>query len=479
MSLELRRQEDGRLRDHWYARYEVNGRRFTVNLGVKVSGMPPASGSLREEGDTDFERGRATAQAKLDALVEEARSGRNATHLIERLYESKTGESVKSVKLEALVAEWEQIPRARPLNATYASQCRSTLERFVAFLREQYPKVSEVGQVSRSMALAFLEVESKRGITGKTWNDKLKVLRRMFRAALPSGHLNPLMDVSSRESETVFRHPFTPEELKVILEVARLDDFIRPILVVGMCTAMRRGDCCLLSWKDVDLENRFLTVKTSKTGETVSIPIFPMLEEELKGLAKKAGAKRAGYVFPSQAKMYLENPDGITIRVKKVLAVALSGKAVGKLSKKKRLKKDRSKGVLWEERNGGMRRASVRDFHSFRVTWVTLALTAGVPLELVQRVTGHQTTDIVLKHYFRPGREAFRSALSVAMPQLMMGAPVVVVPAALAIPALDPLVKRLVTARGIVEGLTAKTWSADRARLLELLTPPAPAPTPA
>ncbi len=70
-------------------------------------------------------------------------------------------------------------------------------------------------------------------------------------------------------------------------------------------------------------------------------------------------------------------------------------------------------------------------------------------------------------------REAFRSALSVAMPQLMMGAPVV--PAALAIPALapDPLVKRLVTARGIVEASTGKTWSADRARLLELLTPPA------
>jgi hypothetical protein len=47
----------------------------------------------------------------------------------------------------------------------------------------------------------------------------------------------------------------------------------------------------------------------------------------------------------------------------------------------------------------------VRDFHSFRVTWVTLALTAGVPLELVQKVTGHKTTDIVLKHYFQPGLE--------------------------------------------------------------------------
>ena len=81
------------------------------------------------------------------------------------------------------------------------------------------------------------------------------------------------------------------------------------------------------------------------------------------------------------------------------------------------VKGDRS--VLRVERANGLRRASVRDFHSLRVTWVTLALTAGVPLELVQRVTGHKTTDVVLKHYFRPGQEDFRLALEGAMPKLL------------------------------------------------------------
>jgi hypothetical protein len=76
--------------------------------------------------------------------------------------------------------------------------------------------------------------------------------------------------------------------------------------------------------------------------------------------------------------------------------------------------------LLRVKREGSERRASVRDFHSFRVTWVTLALTAGVPLELVQKVTGHKTTDIVLKHYFQPGRENFRQTLQAAMPRLLM-----------------------------------------------------------
>lgn len=37
-------------------------------------------------------------------------------------------------------------------------------------------------------------------------------------------------------------------------------------------------------------------------------------------------------------------------------------------------------------------------FHSFRVTWIALALAAGVPSELEQRVTGHRTAVVVLKH---------------------------------------------------------------------------------
>ena len=84
---------------------------------------------------------------------------------------------------------------------------------------------------------------------------------------------------------------------------------------------------------------------------------------------------------------------------------------------------------------------------------VTLALTAGVPLELVQKVTGHKTTDIVLKHYFQPGREAFRQALHSAMPKLLTNGQK------------SPKDEM----REIVGGMTAKTWKADKARLMELM----------
>ena len=85
--------------------------------------------------------------------------------------------------------------------------------------------------------------------------------------------------------------------------------------------------------------------------------------------------------------------------------------------------RDRLKGdttVLHVMRQNGYRRASIRDFHSFRVTWITIALAAGVPLEIVQRVTGHKTVDVVLQHYFRPGRAEFRKTLEKAMPRLFL-----------------------------------------------------------
>ena len=235
------------------------------------------------------------------------------------------------------------------------------------------------------------------------------------------------------------------------------------------------------------------TVKTSKTGETVDIPLFPLLRAEIE--------KRAGngdeYVFPEQAEKYMANPGFLTDRLRKVLAAAgfhngetehttldpeevdservraeahrvidnmrqsprrermarmidayLDGASMNNLrdqfnvSKavvsrdlneletktglpfirgKARDSKPRtpSRGAVNVERSGRMNRASVRDFHAFRTTWITLALTSNIPIELVKRVTGHKTVDIVLRHYFRPQREQLKKALQEHMPALL------------------------------------------------------------
>jgi integrase len=424
---------------------------------------------LRDEGDLDFERSRVAARAKLDSIIEEARTKQGSVRLVEKLYEIKTGEAIKTVLLENLFQEWAKIPRRRKLNERYSSQCQSTLKRFAELVRSENVKATEIAHVTRSVAQSFLDAESKRGITAKTWNETLKLLRTTFKHLLPIGAINPFSNLPTRETETIFRKPYSPDELAAVLDAARLDEFLRPVLVVGICTAMRRGDCCLLRWKDVDLQRRFVTVKTAKTGQTVSIPIFPLLYDELKSRAKDRKSDNV-YVFPEQALMYQENPDGITWRVRKVLAAAgfrdedevpqtAGGEVVPQKSKTSIRRSHPNgetcviRGEIHVARKEGLRRASVRDFHSFRVTWVTLALTAGVPLELVQKVTGHKTTDIVLKHYFQPGQEAFRQALQSAMPKLLTNGQK------------SPRDEM----REILARMTVKTWKRDKARMTELM----------
>ena len=89
-----------------------------------------------------------------------------------------------------------------------------------------------------------------------------------------------------------------------------------------------------------------------------------------------------------------------------------------------------------------------------RATWITLALAAGVPMEVVQRVTGHRTAEVVMKHYFRPGREDFRQVLCKAMPK-MLGE--------------GGRTSGIDEMREIIEGMTAKTWKRDGARLLAVV----------
>ena len=68
-------------------------------------------------------------------------------------------------------------------------------------------------------------------------------------------------------------------------------------------------------------------------------------------------------------------------------------------------------------------------------------------------MTGHTTVDVVLKHYFRPGREQFRVALQAAMPRMLM----------------NGAKSRDEQLKEIIETMTPKTWKKDKARALGLL----------
>ncbi len=409
MALEIRRGKS----KWWYASFDVNGKRITQNLHVKIAGTIPAD--LRQEGDKEFEVSRVKAQAAHDRLREELNKKTSAQDILERIHEIKTGSKIAGVELDKIKDRWAAVPRKRKLDDHYIRSVGGCIDRLTSFLKVQHKTVREMSAVQPAHAKAFMQSEEERGVSPKTYNNTLVILRSIFKHLGEEAGMakNPFVGIPTKEDETVHRKPFTAEEVGVVVAAAKQDDFAGPVVIAGLSTAMRKGDCCLLQWKSVDLKDGFVSVRTAKTGEFVRIPILPLFRECLEKQAK-INAERSredAYVFPEQATMYQTNPDGLTLRVKKLFKTAGFTDAFNK-----RLAPDDPKRQKLE---GRLRRASVRDFHSLRVTWVTLALTAGVPMEMVRRVTGHRTADIVVKHYFQPGKEEFRKTLEAKLPALM------------------------------------------------------------
>ena len=539
MPLELRRKRDGTLRPCFYGRYQdKTGKLKCANLGIKIKGCPPKS--LHEGGDKTFEDSRQRAQDKLAELIEEGRTSRGTRYWAEKVYELKSGVRLESPALASLPVAWLAIPRKRLPSAFYLSYTQSILHRFVAFIAETFPKVKELAAVNRDHARAFMEAEHKRGVSARTWNGTISVLRSIFRHLEPNAdaYRSYLLNTPGRVMGTIHREPFTADEIKAVLDAAADDEFMRPLIMTALCTAMRRGDCALLKWSSVDLTAGFITVKTSKTGETVEIPILPALRAELSRIPHGTGE----HVFTEAAAIYRKNPDVLNRRMRDVLAKAgfVDADTAERVNSQKEhppkpslpalsVEEVRRRGLAWidgakmtkgkqgrlravfEGYMGGKfmpqiarelgiskgtvsghiseieaaigaavvrrqaptpipavirgvtqaikgneqrrRRGNVKGWHSFRTTFITLALSAGMPMELVRRVTGHTTVDVVLKHYFRPGREQFRVALQAAMPRMLM----------------NGAKSRDEQLKEIIETMTPKTWKKDKARALGLL----------
>jgi integrase len=393
MSLEIQRGKS----EWWFARIRIDGRNLCRKLNVKIAGTVPAK--LSDLGDILFERSRAQAQAEHDRMVQELRRQRTEVDLLESIYQAKTGAPVPTIPLSEMSDTWLKLQKRA---AAYNAQAVAMHRTFIAYMSGRFPRAKTMADVREDMAREFMATI------------EADYLRSCFNALTTKAGMvkNPFADIEEQKEEIISRQPFSEEELKRILAVLQQDKhaFIRPALIVAINTAMRRADCCLLRKIDVDLAAGKITVRTAKTRKPIQIPLTAALRKLLDGL----GADDSEYLFPALASQFRRNPKLITDRTKDVLHDA--GFSFTEDGPDPRMAMSATR-----ETGKGVRRASTRDFHSFRATWVTLALTAGVPIEMVCLVTGHTSADTLRKHYFLPGFEDFRRVLSAKLPSVIGG----------------------------------------------------------
>jgi integrase len=339
MGLELRKGRDGELILKWYGRYMENGKRLSVAL-CAIDGTPPASLSLRDKGDVDFEASRVKAENDLASYQKDASAKGMADHLTARLIESKTGRKVEYRKTADLPALWRAIDREDGApSEKYLQWCDSVFRRFAERVPCEY-----LYEIQKEHVKAFLD-DMRKTRTHKTVKDMTILLRVAFNRLLPVGTVNPFVESIRRRKVkdlggggTVARIPLTLEQLERLYETARPDPLLYGLTVCAACTGMRIGDVCRLKWQSVDLREGWVRVATSKTGAEIEVPIFDRLREVFEAALAEREAN-AVYVWPEAATMYeggegmTSNRNGVFYRGKSLFARAFADQPQDKLKK--------------------------------------------------------------------------------------------------------------------------------------------------
>lgn len=260
----------------WYGRYQMDGKRKEVNLHVEIRDEPPDAD--KAHGNIQFEKSKTEAEVALKGLLVEINGSKNAEELAQVVYQARTGKRVKLYEIADLPDLWLSMPRSKPVSDAHKQVSLSWISGFVEYCRGNLPAVTKLDHLMTEHAQQFMAWHDTRGISPRTWNAILGTLR----AACRRGGCKAFDDFKQKSCETVHRVPYSPKELKDILDEARKDELLYPLVVTAACTAMRRGDCCNLKWSSIDLKAGFIKVKTSKTGRIADIPMPDMLRDLLK-----------------------------------------------------------------------------------------------------------------------------------------------------------------------------------------------------
>jgi len=426
---------NGKLSPTFYYEFEVAGKRYRGSTGCTTQ---------REA--SKYERN----------LIGRLRQQKSAKALVENFRDVLTGGS--RIELDDAWDEFMKRPRKHSTCDREIMNHKARWEDFVAFLRGEHAEVEALREVTRAMADAYIrhvrsEGRYEKGIaytrsntTGRkrkpkevsythkikrvsanTANRYLLTCGMVFRALAhdagleesPFQHIAPL-DLSKKIAR---RSVYTAEELEKIYAAA-LGEWFFPLFMVGANTALSEGDICTLRWSEVSPDCTQIETDRNKTAAQLRIPCMPALQNYLASLPREGE-----FVFPELARRYLkeyrrELPDGTT-RVSYPLRGGI-GKALTQFLQGKDTAEGRKGGIGIEsskEVEGRDRKASIRDAHSLRHTFIYLAGMYGLPLPTVQSLVGHMTPKMTQLYMDHASDQAKREAMA-RMPSFLGGAKV-------------------------------------------------------
>ena len=307
------------------------------------------------------------------------------------------------MKLADAWTEYVKSPMRRDLAQTTLDGKKQVFADFMKFMKKTFPEVLEVRKVTREHTETYLNI-IRPDCSSTTYNNRLCVLREMYRVLMKKAMAeeNPWEGYRLRPDDSHTRRELTVEELARLVDMASREGFEwRFLFAIAMYTGLRLGDCCKLTWSEVDIVRSIIQKIPEKTkkyrkGRPITVPIHKVLSDLL---LQTPVDKRTGYVLPqigAWATMGHAGMGRIHHRIGKIFHNA---------------------GIVTAVKvEGRKHKAPEAGFHSLRHTFVSLSANAGVPLHIIQSIVGHESKAMTL-HYFHESLPALQQAVE-AIPSI-------------------------------------------------------------
>jgi len=259
----------------------------------------------------------------------------------------------------------------REFIAIYSKQNKRSWERDETALRclEPYFRGKTVQEIGPELIERY-KARRKTEVAAGTVNRELAFLKTVFNKAVEWGRL----DASPAMRIKRFREPNYKDRILTAAEQTRLleaaNGYLKPIIIVALNTAMRKGEILNLKWENVDLSKRCIHVEDSKSGRSRHVPMNGLVVEALSSLPQTSI-----YVFPSP------RTGDVFKNIKASFKVACKRAGVK-----------------------GLR------FHDLRHTAATRMVEALVDLVTVSKILGHSSIQMTMR-YAHPTPENMRQAV--------------------------------------------------------------------
>jgi integrase len=148
-----------------------------------------------------------------------------------------------------------------------------------AFLRQKMCK-KLLSQISPADFSQYRDMRLK-SITAKSLKREFSPIHNMFEVARDEWNLplktNPLEKIKIQAIDVKRERRLEDGEYEKLLSAAktRQNPYIPIVIIFATETAMRRGEILNLSWRQVDLKRRCVTILESKNGYSRTIPLTP------------------------------------------------------------------------------------------------------------------------------------------------------------------------------------------------------------